>query len=986
MVKVAPQRAFTAPLARHVPHPLTPIVGRKGKAGGKKGNANAMSNTLRSKARARMVEIISEGVIEGLVNGNKSIYFDQTPLQNADGSYNFNNVNWYMHNGWPDEGYFYGHEAVQIPYNVEVQVKMSIGPVQRTIVEPNADAVKVIIRLPALAQQDEDSGQVIGADVSYAIDVRGHDGSWQEAVVNNIINEKTSSPYQIQHRVELPLGGCPWDIRVRRLSLDSVTDTLANETWWESYTVLVEGKFIYPHSAGIAVDINAEDIGQNIPTRAYHVRGIRVQVPSNYDPIARTYTGIWNGTFKTAWTNNPAWIFYDLITNRRYGLGEFIRPETVDKWSLYAIARHCDELVKSGYKNADTGADIYEPRYTFNGVINTRADAYTVLQRITTAFRGMAYWSLGQVFATADMPSDPVTLVTPANVIGGAFAYSGTATKSRHSVVYVKWNDPDDFYRPATEIVIDPVALARYGWRDKPVQLDGCTSRGLAHRYGKWILDVEQNETETVEYKASLDHIEMRPGDIIAIADPRKAQVRLGGRIVSHENRAVVLDWPFAPAPGQSYQLLLTMPNGEVVANPITSFTGTSTVNVQNWFPDQAVKGAIFIITGTDIEPRRYRVLSIEEEEKNVFKVTGLFHDPDKYDRVEKDMKFDPRPYSRPANVVLPPANLSVKEVSYVDQGAAIMSLTLSWSPPVQQVVTGYVVSASTPKNGRVDFGNTRTNSIRLENIDAGDYTFYVSSVNQAGAVSAPASFFYSAMGGQGFSGPTVTELRLSDRPTENTFVGRDVNLAWHNNFSTSTDPLTIGSAPQHVASPHYDYNTVLVYDHLTGTLLRTQQVYDEAWTYTYDMNKADSLAAGFASPRRNLDFMVKVRDVFGRESPWATRNFLNPPPSGLNIAPQIVSASSIVLGYNYGLDNDRLGWKIWRQTTPGVDTTAEPYYSGPANPLTLSGMPDTTYYFKAAAYDAFGDEDLNISVEFMLTTLGDGFFGSLDVVPIPGL
>lgn len=949
---------------------LLPVRGRGG-GGGKGGGSGPVTdpNTMRSKAKARLVEAISEGPIAGLVDGERSIFFDQTPLMNADGTYNFKGVVHAFHHGYADEGYFNGHSAVETPHSVEVEVKNVTGPVQRTVVDENADAARVIVRIPSLVHAD-DKGNMRRTNLSYIIEVRAYNGQWQVAVQNDLVNEKALSPFQISHRVDLPLNGSPWDIRVRRLTPDSTDDKLQNGLWFEGYVVLVEGKFTYPHTACWAAELDAEQMGSNVPPRSYHVRGLLVNVPSNYDPFTRAYSGIWNGTFKIAWTNNPTWIFYDLLVNDRYGLGEFIDPAIVDKWSLYTIAQYCDQLVPSGFKNGDTGEEIWEPRFSYNGTINSRDEAFFVLQSITQAWRGMAYWAMGQVFATADIPADASRLVTPANVIGGEFDYAGTAIKARHSVVLVKWNNPDDHYRPDTEVVIDDELLKKYGWREKSLQLRGCTSRGLAHRYGKWVIDTEQNETDTLTYSASWDHAELRPGELIAVSDPRKAQIRAGGRVVTHRGLVVELDHDFEANPGETYSLILTLPDGKLETKPIAYFLDERTAQMAEPFSVNALPDAMWSIKGSDITPRLYRVLTVEESEPNQFKITALFHDPHKFARVERDIVFEPLPYERPSKLAVPPTNLRVVETGYISNGQEFRALTFSWTNPPNFLARGYFVSVDTPEDGSYSLGVTQDSYVELRNTTSGTYRFYVQTVGYTGAVSAAATIDFEASGPFGYPTPLVTDLQLVDDPASNEFTGRDLKVEWKNLFANQ-----IGGPREHVRSPHYAFNTVRIYHGVTGQLLRTARSINESYTYDFESNVADNKAIGRSTPSRVLRVDVTVSDVFGRTSPAATRVFSNPVPQA--IAPSYqVAGSSIYLGYAAPTDPDFMGAIILRADRPGEledPENTQPLYEGTANPLTIPGEPDTGYFFKIAGYDAFGKTDLNWSTEFAITTLNDG-------------
>jgi len=946
--------------------------GGKGKGGG--GGKDA-DNTLRSKARVRMIEAISEGEIEGLVDGAKSIYFEQTPLQNEDGSFNFKNVNWTEHKGLPDEGHFPGHAGVETPFNVEVQVKSKTGPVQRTIADTNADAVRVLLRIPSLFYQDKKKGEMKTASLSYRVWVRAYNGTWKLAVEKHIRNEKCTSPYQIAHRVELPLGGAPWDIRVERVTEDSEKIELQNDLYWEGYVVIVDGKYIYPHTAAIAIEANGEDMGQSVPARSFRVRGLKIDVPSNYNPFTRKYTGIWDGTFKRAWTSNPAWIFYDLITNDRYGLGEFIRPEIVDKWSLYTIAQYCDQLVPSGYKNGDTGADIMEPRFTYNGVINNREEAFHVLQSVSTAWRGMAFWSLGQVFASADIPADPIKIVTPANVIGGEFNYSGTALKARHSVCLVKWNDPDDFFRPAIEVVINDEMLRKYGWREKSITFQGCSSRGLAHRYGKWILDVEQNENETVEYQASWDHAEVRPGEIIAIADPAKAQVRAGGRIRAHDRSAlsITLDASFEATQGETYALMAALPNGKIESRPIVSWKSDREPVLASDFSQQLDADAMFAITGTDITPRQFRVISIREEEKNIFKVSALFHDPLKYARVEQNIKFDPLPYTRPKNEAYKPENLSVKELFYQLNGAQKSRILFSWSPSPVAVSRHFEVKILTPFDGEIEYGVTEKTWLELNDVTPGIYVFQVRAFSLTQRPSEWAEFEYEAVGAAGMRMPTVTNIRLADRAGDE-FIGRNISIMWDNNFASSSDPTSDDGSLSNEWSPFYKHNTIKVFDVKSGQLMREQRVFAPEFTYTYEMNAADAQALSLPSARRAVRFEITVTDTFDRTSQMLARMFSNPAPSAV-VPVNYPGSEQILLSFSAAnRDPDFVGYLIWVETVSGYDPlTTTPWGDAADTNITVPAEPSTTYYCRFAAYDAFGKEELNISPEIQIVTAMSG-------------
>lgn len=926
-----------------------------GAGGGSKSGGQPAPNTLRSNATTRILDAISEGDIHGLVNGAESIYLNETPLQNADGSFNFQNVTWQQRVGNPDDDHMNGHGAVESTQLVEVEVQNSVGPVTRTITNADADAVRVIVRINQLVQIS-DKGVPQTNTLHYDVKVRPYGGSWSTVVQKRLNNEKCTSPTQIAHRIELPVGGHPWDIRVERITPDTEDDRDQKSMTFESMVTLVEGRFTYPHTALVGLEMDAESIGAQIPQRAYHVRGRNIQVPSNYDAVNRTYTGNWDGTFKTSWSNNPVWVFYDLITNDRYGLGEFIDSSELSglKWQLYTIGQYCDEKIPSGF--SDGGNEVLEPRFTFNGVIRNRQEAYHALQSITTAFRGMGYWAVGQVFASADMPSDPVKLVTPSNVIDGRFSYSSTAQKARHSVALVRWNDPNDFYKPATELVINEAALAKHGWREKQIDLAGCTSRGGAHRYGKWALDVENNETETVEYKASFDHMDIVPGEIIAIADPRKASVRLGGRIVSHENHdalhdVVELDAETSvPNPTEQF-IWLTKSSGELVQCQIRASLGDQKRFLIDQQAFKVENASVFIVTG-EVEPRQYRILSINEVEQNIFQISALLHDPQKYDRVEQGLKFEPISYSREENAK-PVQNLTGSELAYInDDGQPKTRVTLNWERPSGVVVREYVVFMDTPTETRKFVSTTKDLFVEVDNLDAGEYTFFVVTVDRRGNQSSESTYFMTTTGLSSIGSGVVSNLLLTDNPGQSEFLGRDVKISWTNAFHTSSENSELAENPA-----LYDYNTIKIFHQPTNTLLNELKVRGETFVYSYEQNALDCASKSLGVPAaRSLRFEVSVTSRHANTSIASVLTAANPLPGALT--PSVSAVADVV---SVSLPNnsatDIRGMKVWIEENDSFDpNSTEPKYDGNSSFVSWHGEFDKTYYVRAGYFDFFDD------------------------------
>lgn len=664
----------------------------EGAGGGKGGGGSARTpreepNTLRSTSKARIIDMIGEGPIVGLVNGLQSVFFDDTPLEDDDGNANFAGVTVHTRDGYPDQDHIAGFPSVENEVDVSVEVTQDV-PITRAVDNLDADAVRVKIQIPQLSYQDLETGDLEGYRVAIAIDVRPNGGSWSERRAD-MIEGKTTSPYQRAYRIDLP-GTGPWEVRVRRTSEDADKSNINNQTYWAAYTEIIDSKLIYPDSALVALEVDAQQFGSDIPSRAFDMKLRIVEVPSNYDPETRTYSGLWDGSFKLAWSDNPAWCFRDLAMSVRYGAG----LENVDKWGLYAIAQYCDELVPNGYGQE-------EPRFTFNTLFASREEAITTLDTMASIFRGMTYWGTNTVMATADMPADPVKLVTPSNVIedenSGCFTYSGSALKARHTVALVSWTDPENGYELSVEVVEDKDGIERYGWRQKGVTLVGCTSRGQARRAGLWILYSERAETETVSYKCSVDQADLRPGDIIALSDPSTAGARLGGRLRQTGLERLQLDQRPDEASGGDWYLDVKLPSGGIERRAVASFDGDFVI-LANPLSQTPVDGAVWMLSSTEVEPRLFRVLSNKEQEDHTYAITALEHDPNKYARIEQGLQL-PEPDNTliPTGPVMSPYNITIEPSTYIAGGTEHQKMTVSWTPSDDARVMSYMLDARGP-------------------------------------------------------------------------------------------------------------------------------------------------------------------------------------------------------------------------------------------------------------------------------------------------
>jgi predicted phage tail protein len=550
------------------------------------------------------------------------------------------------------------------------------------------------------------------------------------AVPYDDITGKTTSTYQRSYRREL-IGSPPWDVRVRRITADSGSVALRNKTYFDSYAELIDQKFSYPNSALAGLSIDAAQFS-SIPTRGYDVKLLRVKIPSNYNPTTRVYTGIWDGTFVVAWTDNPAWCFYNLLTNTRYGLGQFLPAAQVDKWALYTIGQYCDGLVPDQLGHE-------EPRFTCNLYLQTPAEAFQVLVSMASIFRGMAYWAAGSITAVQDAPADPVFLFTEANVEGGLFTYSGSAKQARHTVALVSWNDPDDGYKLKPEYVEDVAGIARYGVVQTSVVAVGCASRGQAHRVGEWLLYSEQHETEVVTYRCGHDGTYLRPGHLFAVQDQHRAGIRYGGRVVASTVSSLTIDQTVTIVSGQTYTVQVVLPDGTLATKTVTNAPGPTTVlTVSVNFVVLPLVAAVWILTSSALAPRLYRALMITEVARQTYEVTGLAHNPSKFDFIERDLLLETPALSTLTTVPTAPQNLVISESLAISAGTVIVVVELTWEPVV--TASRYRIEYRRDSGNYVSLPEVRTTSAEIRNALPGYYEVRVLATNILSAVSAAAT------------------------------------------------------------------------------------------------------------------------------------------------------------------------------------------------------------------------------------------------------
>lgn len=687
-------------------------------------------DSLRSRSTAKLVDLISEGEIEGIVGGSKGIYLDETPLQNADGTYNFTGVEVTTREGDQAQTYIPGFGTVENEFFINVKIVKDV-PIVRSIVNPAVDSVKIRISVPQLTSQNLENGDTNGYSVQYKIELQSNGGGFVTKLEQTITG-KTTSKYQRSHLIDLT-GASPWDIRVTRVTADDAAINQQSGIYLEALTQIVNAKLRYPNSAIVAMKFDSSQFG-NVPGRAYNTRGLKIKIPDNatVNTIdgSLTYSGSWGGDFQIAWTTNPAWVLYDLLTTPRYGLGSYISEDQIDKWGLYTIGRYCDERVSDGFAGT-------EPRFSCGCLyLQEQAEAFTAIQNITSIFRGMNYWAAGAISTTQDSPSDPLTQFTQANVVEGRFTYMGSSAKARHSVALVTYNDPEDFYRQKVEYVEDAEAIRRIGYVTTQVYAVGCTSRSQAHRLGKWIIYTEQYETETVSFKLGLDGSLVRPGQVFYVADKMRAAKRRGGRIYSATTSQVIIDAELEDdLTGGLIACLL--PDGSLETKTITGVTGR-TISVTPNFTLAPQVHSVWSVSSAELEPQTFRAITIVEGDKGIFEITGLAYNASKFDAVENGVQLQERNITTLSSQPSPPENLQVEESLYSVAGIVKSKAVFSWDRVNN--ATEYQVSYRRDQGNFTPMPTVFNNEIEIFDTSPGNYVFSVVAKSSLGRKSLTSS------------------------------------------------------------------------------------------------------------------------------------------------------------------------------------------------------------------------------------------------------
>lgn len=729
------------------------IRGSKGGEATQKQPTIALNSTA-SIATARIVYLWSWGPIVGPVNGRRSIKLDGTPLEAEDGTDNFPAVKWQFRNGELNQQRLEGIAESSNEVDVNQQL-LSTTPYLRTVTNPVLDALRVRFSWPQLQSQDQ-SNNIDGVRIDYAIDLATDGGPFVQ-MLSDYVDRKNITKYERSHRINLPAGS-RWTMRVRRITPEANSSLVQDGMYIEAVAEVVDSDQEFPLTAVGCVEYDAQQFGGDIAKIAVLMRGRIVRVPSNYDPETRTYAtsgagtsnGIWDGTFKEAYTNNPAWVCYDLALHPYYGLGHRIDATMVDRWNLYRIAQYCDQMVPNGVGGV-------HPRLTCNIYLQKQADAYAVLQDLSAIFHGMSTWDGSQITFTADMPGDPVYTYNPSQILNnGEIQYSGTRERDRHNLAMVTWDNPDQSFTTDKEPVFDDVAMAESGSvNELSVDAYGCTSLGQAQRAGQYALITEQTQTRPATFRVGLDGGIPKTGQIIAVADPMLAGRANGGRISSVAGRVITVDRDIDLSTGA--KLRVNLPSGKTEARVISSLDGRR-VTLAASFSEVPEAECGWILEYDDLKTMQFLVRNITRPEWHQYQLECIQHEPSKFDAIDFGAVVDIRPISGiPVGVQAAPGAVFVTQHVVIEQGIAVTNMTISWDAAPGAV--SYDVEWRWGSREWVKMPRTGEQSVDVPGIYSGQYMARVRAVSALNVSSLPVTSLLTNLQGKTSLPPAVTSL-----------------------------------------------------------------------------------------------------------------------------------------------------------------------------------------------------------------------------------
>ncbi|MEX7573043.1 host specificity protein J [Enterobacter hormaechei] len=697
----------------------TTIIKGRGKGGSNQTRTPVEApDSIQSIARAKVLIALGEGEFAGGLDGKNIFLGDSssyTPLQNADGSYNFNNVKYEFRSGTQDQDYIQGFPGIENELQVSYELKQAV-PYVRAVSNTQLSALRIRLGWPTLLLQ-KNNGDKVGTRVEYAIDL-SVDGGPYETVVNGAVDDKTTSLYERSHRVNLPKASTGWQLRVRRITPDSTSVNIVDTMRVVAVTEIIDAKLRYVNTALLYVEFDAKQFPNGIPQVVCNPKGRIIRVPDTYDPETRTYSGTWEGVFKWAWTDNPAWIYYDIILNERFGLGQRIDATQIDRWELYRIAQYCDQQVPDGKGGSGT-----EPRFRCNVYIQDRNDAWTVLRDLAGIFRGMTYWGDNKMYVLADMPRDVWHIYNHASVVEGKFTFADPSETTRNTAALVNWSDPANHYKDTPEPVYDSDLAMRFDYRQLEMTAIGCTRQSEANRRGRWAL-LTNGIGEVVTFSTGMDVPPV--GEVIGVAANELAGRTIGGRVSAVNGRNITLDRAADVKAGN--RLFLNLPSGTAQARTVQAVNG-NTVTVTTPYSETPEAECNWGVDSDDLFIALFRVTGTRDNNDGTFEVTGTTYNPDIYSAVDTGARLDERPVSViPPGVQAPPGNIVVDSYSTVNQNIAITTMRVAWD--AVQGAVAYEAEWRRDSGNWVSVPRTSSLGFEVQGIYSGRYLVRVRAVN----------------------------------------------------------------------------------------------------------------------------------------------------------------------------------------------------------------------------------------------------------------
>ncbi|MDV2864951.1 host specificity protein J [Phytobacter ursingii] len=727
------------------------IQGRKGGSSSSR-TPTEQPDDLQSVAKAKILLALGEGEFSGGLTG-QSIFLDGTPLLNADGSSNFSGVTWEFRAGTQAQPYIQGMPGSENEISAGGITISSATAWTRTFTNTQLSAVRLRLKWPSIFRQ-EDDGDLVGYSINYAIDLQTNGGAFQ-TVINTSVSGKTTSGYERSHRINLPAGATTWTVRLRKITADANSAKIGDTMTLQSYTEVIDAKLRYPNTALLYIEFDSSQFNGSVPQISCEPYMRVIRVPDNYDPVTRSYSGTWQGGFKWAWTDNPAWIFYDLVVSDRFGLGDRLTASNIDKWMLYQVAQYCDQLVPDGKGGGGT-----EPRYTCNVYVQDRNDAYTVMRDFAAIFRGMTYWGGNQIVALADMPRDVDYSYTNANTLDGKFTYSSSTSKTRYTTALVSYSDPANGYADAMEPVFEQDLVRRFGFNQLELTAIGCTRQSEANRKGRWGI-LTNNKDRVVTFSVGLDGNIPQPGYIIAVSDRDLAGKVTGGRISGVSGRVLTLDR--VPDAVAGDRIMVNLPTGASQSRTIQAVSGNK-VTVSTVFSTTPEAQAVWVVESDSLYAQQYRVVSVTENDDGTFTIVGAAHDPDKYARIDTGAIID----SRPVSVIPPgnqsaPGNIVISSYSVINQGISLETMRASWDQAPNAI--SYEAQWRRNDGDWVNVPRSSTTSFEVPAIYTGRYLVRVRAINAAEISS-----------GWGYSTETVLTGKTGNPPKPVGLIATGIN------------------------------------------------------------------------------------------------------------------------------------------------------------------------------------------------------------------